>query len=349
MITEPTKLNVINADQWINKHYFSAVRGTSDMLPLGIFQQFPELIEIDISLGLQTIEKEDLIGAERLLKLNFDENQIEILPTDVFRFAKNLEQIVISKNQLHVIEDFAFKGLNNIKNIDLHQNSLTILKRNTFTGAENLQKINLDDNEIETIEENALDLPKLRQLTMERNRIRSLSDYVFIGIPNIEQIHLTSNKISHIGNSFYGLANLQILMLSHNRINDIVLSQFAELPRFIYLALRNSGYRIDEFDRNRSVNSRSPLIYLDIAENNLSDPNILNHLEMFVNLAVLDLNDNYFSEVNGIDDVKKKYLNLSKIYLTNNQFSCRKLRSIVQILRFQDIYVPTSGKSNCSD
>lgn len=335
-IHEPTVINFIDSDAWINTAHFEMGKGCNvTVLPSGIFQRFQKLTTIDIVTGLKSIQSENFKDAIELQHLTLNNNQIHVIPSNVFREAANLERIELSNNRIISIEDLAFNGLSTLRHIQLHNNSITILKRNTFSGAPKIKTIRLENNLIETIEDGAFALQNLKFLMLSFNRLQTLSNNVFAMAPILEKIALRSNNLQAIGQSFNNLNKLKELDLSTNQINDINLATFARLKRLKRLLLSNSGFQFKSTDE--AINSGSVLATLDISENNLSESNVLARLEPLAKLRNLNLKKNRFSDLIGIDDIGVKYTRLTDFAIGGNRFTCEKRKEILDSVQKQDL------------
>lgn len=342
-IHEPVVLNFIDAEKWTNVLFFTIPpENEVSVIPTGIFQRFPRLAEVRISTGLSSITKDNFKDANSLTSLTIRGNRLQTIPSNVFQFATNLEEVDISQNGLTTIEDFAFNGLKDLRYIFIHNNSVTALKRNTFAGAENILALQLERNRIESIEDGAFNLPNLKFIFLSHNRIRALSDNVFAGAPFLFSVVISGNGLTHIGQAFSNLKKITAIILDHNRIVDIDLSKFAKLPELKQLSLKDTGFKLAQWDESEWSGVASPAIYLDLSSNALFESDILARLQHFSNLEELSLAENKFTEIDRINDTKKMYNNIAVLELSGNDFKCDKLREIVTSLRSQKISVPAA-------
>lgn len=335
-IHEPTVLNFIDAGDWNDAFVFTIPSHNNvTIMPSGFFTRFPKLTQIILSTGLESIKKDDFKNAKHLNILHLNGNKLQIIPNSVFIEAPQLTETDLSDNRLVTIEDFAFNSLRKLNFVFLRANRLTTLKRNTFVGAPNLIGLNLENNQIETIEDGTFDLPKLRSLFLSTNLIRAFSDNVFSGAPNLFALSVTANGLFHIGQSLYKLNNLNAVVLDHNRIDDIDLVPFAKMPALMQLSLKNSGLSFRKNDRNDSTTVNSPVTYLDLSQNNLTSNDVLKQLKSmgYVNLEELDLEDNAFTDVDDIVDIKQKFRNIATLGLSGNRLTCKWIQDAYNALR----------------
>lgn len=341
-IDAPTTLNFIDGHGWNNATIFViTISSNATVIPSGFFQRFPKLNEVRISTGLKTIQEYDFKSSDALTILNLSKNELQVIPKGVFSKATKLAIIELQLNGLTTIEDYAFIGLNSLAKLRLENNSLTILKERTFAGAPNLDDINLQNNQIQSIEDGAFDLPKLKNLQLSHNSIRVLSDNVFVGAPNLGLIELKENGLSHIGQSFYGCERLTWLDLGNNQINDIDLQSFAKLPKLNYLWLKNSGFRFKENVTLAPDTAKSQLFRLDLSENGLNNSDVLLRLESsgYADLKVLSLENNNFTVIDELIELKQKFQYLYSLSLSGNFFDYNWIENAVQTLNVQGVTV----------
>lgn len=339
-IHEPTLLNFINADNWNDTTHFEFfTQSNIIVMPSGLFARFPKLTRVRIQTGLKTIQKDDFKNSNALQALYLYDNELTIIPNNVFSAATELFCLNIAKNRLKTIEDYAFSGLNKLVYLGLANNSLSILKQNTFAGAVGLITINLNDNRIETIENGAFDLPKLRNLHLSGNLIQTIPENVFAGAHSLTTIHMSRNSLIHIGHSFEKCPKLAYLDLNYNQINDIDLQSFANLPDLRVLLLKNAGFRFQENVTVEAGSVDSKLSLLDLSGNELANSDVLERLKNFgfVHLHNLFLYNNNFTVIRGLNDVRLRFPNIMSLGLSENLFEPRWIDNATEVLEMQEV------------
>lgn len=129
-------------------------------VPKDLLNHFPNLQSLIIyGSNLKVLNKNDLINYKQFKSLNFDSNQIEFLPGDLFEGFVVIEEISFNNNNLRVIEPTIFDDLKRLYLINLRCNPCY----HTWYAS---------DNEFIT-------LPKLRQ---------NLTDIYFARFPFITQM-----------------------------------------------------------------------------------------------------------------------------------------------------------------
>jgi len=79
--------------------------------------------------------------------------------------------------------------------------------------------------------------------------------------------------------------------------------------------------------------------------NELSDANILDRLQPLANLEKIHLEENDFSEINGINDIKGKFPRLRVLGLTANPFERQQFQRYVESLKGLKVYLPSDENS----
>lgn len=329
-INEQVHFNFVNADDRNNSLVFKISSDNHIVaIPTGIFERFPHLARVYLHIGLKSVRKEDFAGASHLERVDLERNEIESIPGNLFSELKKLEDIYLSHNRIHDIEPSAFSDLEYLFRIELSNNSLTTIKRNVFSGLNSLTELTLDDNQIELIEDEALNLPKLKKLILNNNRIQTLSDTVFKHLPRLEWIILDRNGLRSIGRSLYELKNLERLDLDDNIIEDIDLDSLGRLPALTSIRLSNSGFRIENIDPELDVQYAS-VTHLDISKNRITATDILRRLKNFVNLKVISVADNDLTNIEDIEQVWISFPNIEHVSITKNKLTCDRVLEIYE-------------------
>lgn len=320
--------NFVNADYWNDTQVFKIDSNyVVPVIPTGIFQRFPHLNRLYLPIGLNSVRKDDFVGASNLYRLNLAHNDIEVVPGDLFKHMGKLEEINLANNKINSIEPNAFNGLARLRLIELTCNSLTTLKRNVFSGLDTLVELILDNNKIELIEAEALKLSKLKKLSLTNNRVQTLADNVFSQAPNLEWIDLSENGLRTIGQSLYNLVKLDRIYLDDNVIEDINLDSLGRLPSLTIIGLSNSGFKVSNIDPSLTVLYNS-VAKLDISKNQITAADILSRLKNFVKMQVLVLSENGLTDIDGIEEVWSSFPSIEHVSITKNQLTCDRVQQI---------------------
>ncbi|CAG9807257.1 unnamed protein product [Chironomus riparius] len=127
VILEDDELQFVG--QHLNERFNNNVNSVSFNLcfitkvPRNLLNHFPNLHSLTIcGSNLKVLNKDDLIKYRHFKSLNFDSNQIEFLPGDLFEGFENLEKVSFNNNNLRVVEPTIFDGLKKLHNVDLNSN-----------------------------------------------------------------------------------------------------------------------------------------------------------------------------------------------------------------------------------
>lgn len=276
-------------------------------IPVSIFFIFTELQIVEIkNVGLETLKQNDLKNSVHLTYLNLKSNRLKVIENSALVLAHELETLILSENEINDIENDAFKGLNKLRVLKLDRNQISVLRQGTFSGLESLEYLHLYKNKIEVIESGALNLPKLKEVFFGYNKITVLPDDLCSLAMSIELVEFSNNELKTVGEAFTNCKRLLIINLeNNNQLKDVNLLKFAKIPTLRTLSLNNIGLREIEDLSNVSLTVNSKLQSLNLANNHLSDPELLRYLSIFKELKQLYLHNNVNFVLNNNTDFQK--------------------------------------------
>ncbi len=148
--------------------------------------------------GIQTIREDSFEGADTIMSLKLDKNQLTSIPTEALQKLYELVYLYMDENRITEIKARAFVGLMNLQKISLVDNKITNhskIDKNAFIGiGHNLMELDLSFND-------------LKQLPSQS------FGYLF----NLGTFRISDTQISNIKNSsFEGMTHLMTLDLSGN-------------------------------------------------------------------------------------------------------------------------------------
>ena len=109
----------------------------------------------------------------------------------------NLDAIDLKNNQLQMLPENIFNGLHNLQFIDLTNNQLQTLPPNIFNGLRDLETLWLDNNQLKTLPDTLFSaLDKLQWLTLNNNQLQRLSKTIFRDLNNLEDLRLANNPFN---------------------------------------------------------------------------------------------------------------------------------------------------------
>lgn len=343
--------NVHNASEITDVKFLTVNRMHSNIrtIPEEIFDYFPNAEVLVLAGSIQTISRNVLAKANNLRELILND-QIQVVQRNVFSPVPTLTNLELNQNRIVAIEDGAFNGLENLEFLNLANNQLVALGYHTFSGLNRLRFLKLRQNNIGIIDDGALAFPHLEMLDLSHNKLKSLSDSVFSRLSVLRSLSLDHNELLHIGYSLYDIPTLDNLDLSDNHIEDINLVEFSMMPALSSLWLRASGFNFAAaFDANGGgypTPSKSPLKYLDIADNQLQDDASIMKLSLFKELENLALEGNNFTCFDfGTVTFRRLFPKLERIQMSDNKWECICLEEFAKQLQWDEIKVIATGFS----
>lgn len=268
-----------------------------DHIPIEVFETFINLEILRINSKISTIQPKDFETISNLTELMLS-NQLESIPSGIFPANNRLVFLSFESNRISNIDDHAFEHLSQLFGLKLSENNLELIRKETFSGLSALHVLNLNRNRIHTIEDKAFEtLYALQFLHLQNNQLETITEGMFRGLRNLTDISISNNRIHHIYNSLQHLRNVKKIDLNYNHIVDLDLSEFAKLPALIDLRLISSGFSFKSIENWPSMTS-SPLEYLYLDQNNLTNPMELRTLHMFGELKELSLDFNLYNDLN---------------------------------------------------
>lgn len=285
-------------------------------------------------------------GLRELQILDLGENNLKVIPSDVFCPLDNLQVLNVTHNKIKSVDRLGFgrncgtglrsldlsnneiksltdeseiTGLRRLQELRLQHNNITDISRETFNGLISLRILNISYNNLQSIPEGTFaNLKELREIYLNNNLLYELARGVFHRLEQLLVLDLSNNQLSsaHIdGGTFIGLIRLVILNLSNNALTRIDGKTFKDLFFLQILDLRNNsiGY-IEE-------NTFLPLYNLhtlNLAENRLHTIDEFLFNGLFV-LSKLNLNNNLL--INIDPKAFKNCSDLKELDLSSNQLT----------------------------
>lgn len=184
------------------------------------------------NLNLEMVPQNMIWNSENITELSLASNRLKELPVLFFRDSRQMKKLDLSKNKLEKLDIELMKPLINLENLDLSNNLIFQINKyglrlGSFLG--NLVNLNLEKNNIMYIEQEALNVPKLKYLKLAHNKISNLfSNYSFslINLEAIEEIDLSNNRITSIDQGWLGLIKLKNVNLAYNNFTVLGTEDF---------------------------------------------------------------------------------------------------------------------------
>jgi len=194
-------------------------------LPEFLLIRNPKLTHLRIQQNqLTTLPENFFLNQKELVLLYLkDKNQINFLPSNIFRPLVKLEVLDLGDNRLESINSELFVNLQNLRWLRLDGNQIAEIPSKCFASLRNLEKLLLDENRIKTLNSDSFDgLQNLQVLNVGNNEISNLPVGVFTPLKNLQELSLSDNKLTTIHSDSFGVHNqLTKVNLEHNKINAI--------------------------------------------------------------------------------------------------------------------------------
>ncbi|XP_045499120.1 toll-like receptor 7 [Colias croceus] len=258
-------------------------------------------------------------GLRELQSLDLGENNLKVIPSDVFCPLDNLQKLNLTHNKIKNIDRI---GLGNncgldILSLDLSYNELKTLNEDSEIAAlRRLQELRLQNNNISDISSEIFNgLISLRVLNISHNNLQFIPEGTFANTKELREIYLNDNQLFELGRGvFHRLEQLFVLDLSNNQLSSAHIDggTFVGLIRLIILNLSNNALtRID----NKTFKDLFVLQILDLRNNSIGYIEENTFLPLY-NLHTLILAEN---RLHTIDELLFNGLFvLSKLNLNNN-------------------------------
>ncbi|XP_033105622.1 leucine-rich repeats and immunoglobulin-like domains protein 2 [Anneissia japonica] len=310
-----------------------------DTIPEGIFDNLPDLQELDLSDNdISSVNQSAFMELVSLTELNLAENELTSIP-QLSTAVQNLTTLILNHNQIKSISQSAIAMFPHMETLDLNFNTLTKIKNTSFPANNSIERLYLNSNEISSIDDNAMtNLTRLKTLKLNKNSLKKLSKNVFAPMVNLTVLELNKNRIRKVQSlMFLELKKLRVLKLRRNGISSLEDGAFYGLEKLEELYLDsnkltsvNKGwlYGLDGLKRlnvsYNSINFTAPLSFcpkvqfLDLSYNQLVNL-VEASFEKLAALQSLNLGHNSISSFE--DGAFRGLTSLKELFLDYNDIS----------------------------
>lgn len=196
---------------------------------------------------LEELKDSELFCNNRNLQvIQLNNNNLTILPADIFKPSRSLYEINLSSMRLQNISENLFRWNSYLKTILLNSNNISLIDEKTFRELHMLEQLFLHENQITHISSYVFSYnEKLRLLNLSKNKIRSLAENSLASNAKLEELLLNDNEINDLPESiFYETVQLKQINLANNKLTSFGEHTFSTLEFLTHLQLQNNQLRI---------------------------------------------------------------------------------------------------------
>lgn len=233
-------------------------------LPGGVFAPIHNLRSLslrthngDWSAMPMELHRDALRGLTNLQHLDFADNNLWTLPSELLCPVQSLTSLNLTRNKLQDIVSLGFSDwveacTPNLETLDVSNNDLSALPDRALSSLRTLSTLNLQENVIAAVGDHALaGLTNLRALNISSNRLVALPPEMFSKTKELRKLILSNNSLAVLAPGLLdSLEELQVLDLSNNELTSRWVNRdtFSRLVRLIILDLSfNALTRIDAY------------------------------------------------------------------------------------------------------
>ena len=181
-----------------------------------------------------------------LSTLNLKNNNLNILPSQIFRRLSHLETLTLSDNLLTRLPEDIFQSIQNLVTLKLDNNNLAELPNDIFRGLSSLKELAIDNNCLSHLPTGVFHgITTLLTLTLSNNNLTELPNGIFQGLSSLDVLTLNDNHFSEIPKEILkGLTSIQTLTVSDNDILKVPYRVCKKIPNIKTLNLSSNNLQI---------------------------------------------------------------------------------------------------------
>lgn len=238
-------------------------------------------------------------------------NRLKEIPSIVFVQANQLQSVDVSNNSIERVDPLAFVGANLIESLDLSQNQITALDSQVFKDFSHMKFLNLSSNLMQKFDAGILNTSALITFDIANNNLTHLDEHVFDQTIHLKSLNLSNNPIGDVDvNTFVYLVDLEHLNMRRTNISCIQLGTFSHQHK---------------------------LITLDFSDNRLKQLDFKLFFPILRDLRSLRLGGNQLKDLHGFRNALFPHLELLDI--VNNDFNCSYLEYFMTAIDWNTIYL----------
>uniref|UniRef100_A0A182PG31 Uncharacterized protein n=1 Tax=Anopheles epiroticus TaxID=199890 RepID=A0A182PG31_9DIPT len=153
-----------------------------------------EILDLSINI-ISSIENENFMHYNNLVKLFLSENSIQTIALDAFAHQRRLTTLDLSYNRLEHLNEHLFERNLQLVDLNLSGNNFMMLPNTPFLKSYSIMFLHLANCRIPHVFDGMfIDLPNLKTLDLAKNIMNSLSTVPFAHLRKLNSINLLDNR-----------------------------------------------------------------------------------------------------------------------------------------------------------
>nr|XP_049464813.1 uncharacterized protein LOC120958144 isoform X1 [Anopheles coluzzii] len=153
-----------------------------------------EILDLSINI-ISTIENENFMHYDNLVKLFLSENSIQTISLDAFANQQRLTTLDLSYNRLEHLNEHLFERNLQLVDLNLSGNNFMMLPNAPFLKSYSIMFLHLASCRIPHVFDTMfIDLPNLKSLDLAKNIMNSLSTVPFAHLRKLNSLNLMDNR-----------------------------------------------------------------------------------------------------------------------------------------------------------
>jgi Leucine-rich repeat (LRR) protein len=288
------------------------------------------------------LEKLDLslfggTSATNLATVDLGGNQFPVLTDSLFAGAIHLHDLNLRECEIFSIQSQAFQGLGELEVLSLNFNRISVLDIVVWSPLKALTSLYLIGNQLLQLDFNVFQLNGLlRELEVGMNEISTLI------APKYEMkltwLDLVQNHLTNI-EALKPLKTLEFLLLSFNPTLSLPngsFDSFSDNLKSLHLVFANLNHQSTTF--SDLFGHLHKLQVLNIGKNAIGQLKI-EELPKLPKLQFFHIFENGLETIEGLKYIKGKFPKLLKTDISQNNWNCTELNSILEELKAQNLTI----------
>ena len=172
-----------------------------------------------------------------LSRLNFNDNNLEVIPQEAVAGLFNLKQLTVARNRITNFPNFSH--CKHLWQIHMDSNYLAIVPRLHVEGLESIREMFLDNNRLTNMTDISY-LQSMESFKIGHNQIMKIPEEFIIGLPNMKLFGCDNNNLLFLPNISRYFPQLQELYVQGNKLKT--LPDLYDMPALSILTVANNPY-----------------------------------------------------------------------------------------------------------